>query len=185
MLKHRLYRTYTAGLKIAALILPMPRPTLFSGPGSMNELLESMTELGFKRALLVTDEGLVQVGIVDKVLEAAAQLDLQLDVFSQVKPDPTYDQVESGLEAYHRFHCEGILALGGGSAMDCAKVIAAKVTNKRPIKKLAGLLKVWRMPAPLFAIPTTAGTGSEVTIAAVVSDPSSHIKTPLMDPKLV
>ncbi|MCV5960340.1 iron-containing alcohol dehydrogenase, partial [Escherichia coli] len=62
----------------------------------MNELLESMTELGFKRVLLVTDEGLVQVGIVDKVLEAAAQLDLQLDVFSQVKPDPTYDQVESG-----------------------------------------------------------------------------------------
>lgn len=185
MLKHRLYRTYTAGLKIAALILPMPRPTLFSGPGSMNELLESMAELGFKRVLLVTDEGLVQVGIVDKVLEAAAQLDLQLDVFSQVKPDPTYDQVDSGLEAYHRFHCEGILALGGGSAMDCAKVIAAKVTNKRPIKKLAGLLKVWRMPAPLFAIPTTAGTGSEVTIAAVVSDPSSHIKTPLMDPKLV
>ncbi|HHF0483168.1 TPA: iron-containing alcohol dehydrogenase [Vibrio antiquarius] len=185
MLKHRLYRTYTAGLKIAALILPMPRPTLFSGPGSMNELLESMTELGFKRVLLVTDEGLVQVGIVDKVLKAAAQLDLQLDVFSKVQPDPTYDQVESGLEAYHRFHCEGILALGGGSAMDCAKVIAAKVTNKRSIKKLAGLLKVWRMPAPLFAIPTTAGTGSEVTIAAVVSDPSSHIKTPLMDPKLV
>ncbi|MFG6245333.1 iron-containing alcohol dehydrogenase [Vibrio diabolicus] len=185
MLKHRLYRTYTAGLKIAALILPMPRPTLFSGPGSMNELLESMTELGFKRVLLVTDEGLVQVGIVDKVLKAAAQLDLKLDVFSKVQPDPTYDQVESGLEAYHRFHCEGILALGGGSAMDCAKVIAAKVTNKRPIKKLAGLLKVWRMPAPLFAIPTTAGTGSEVTIAAVVSDPSSHIKTPLMDPKLV
>ncbi|HHF3120998.1 TPA: iron-containing alcohol dehydrogenase [Vibrio diabolicus] len=185
MLKHRLYRTYTAGLKIAALILTMPRPTLFSGPGSMNELLESMTELGFKRVLLVTDEGLVQVGIVDKVLKAAAQLDLQLDVFSKVQPDPTYDQVESGLEAYHRFHCEGILALGGGSAMDCAKVIAAKVTNKRPIKKLAGLLKVWRMPAPLFAIPTTAGTGSEVTIAAVVSDPSSHIKTPLMDPKLV
>ncbi|HHF3007470.1 TPA: iron-containing alcohol dehydrogenase [Vibrio diabolicus] len=185
MLKHRLYRTYTVGLKIAALILPMPRPTLFSGPGSMNELLESMTELGFKRVLLVTDEGLVQVGIVDKVLKAAAQLDLQLDVFSKVQPDPTYDQVESGLEAYHRFHCEGILALGGGSAMDCAKVIAAKVTNKRPIKKLAGLLKVWRMPAPLFAIPTTAGTGSEVTIAAVVSDPSSHIKTPLMDPKLV
>ncbi|MCG9620741.1 iron-containing alcohol dehydrogenase [Vibrio diabolicus] len=185
MLKHRLYRTYTAGLKIAALILPMPRPTLFSGPGSVNELLESMTELGFKRVLLVTDEGLVQVGIVDKVLKAAAQLDLQLDVFSKVQPDPTYDQVESGLEAYHRFHCEGILALGGGSAMDCAKVIAAKVTNKRSIKKLAGLLKVWRMPAPLFAIPTTTGTGSEVTIAAVVSDPSSHIKTPLMDPKLV
>ncbi|MDG2671019.1 iron-containing alcohol dehydrogenase, partial [Vibrio parahaemolyticus] len=80
---------------------------------------------------------------------------------------------------------EAILALGGGSAIDCAKVIAARVSNKRSIKKLSGLFKVWRTPAPLFVIPTTSGTGSEVTIAAVVSDPNTHLKTPLMDPKLV
>ncbi|PFG56072.1 alcohol dehydrogenase class IV [Vibrio sp. ES.051] len=185
MFKHALYRTYTNGLKLAAHVLPMPRPTLFSGPGSTNELLESMTELGFERILLVTDKGLMEIGMSDSVVEMAAKFGLKLEVFSQVESDPTYDQVESGLKAYQHFQCEGILALGGGSAIDCAKVIAAKVTNKRSVKKLAGLFKVWRTPAPLFAIPTTSGTGSEVTIAAVVSDPDTHLKTPLMDPKLV
>ncbi len=93
--------------------------------------------------------------------------------------------MEDGLRAYNASQSEAILALGGGSAIDCAKVIAARVSNKRSIKKLSGLFKVWRTPAPLFVIPTTSGTGSEVTIAAVVSDPDTHLKTPLMDPKLV
>ncbi len=106
-------------------------------------------------------------------------------LFSKVKPDPTYDQVETGLTMYFDSGCDAILALGGGSAMDCAKVIAARVTNRKSIKKLAGLFRVWRTPAPLFVIPTTSGTGSEVTIAAVVSEPDTHHKTPLMDPKLV
>ncbi|HIF5957651.1 TPA: iron-containing alcohol dehydrogenase [Vibrio parahaemolyticus] len=185
MLKHCLYRSYTKGLKIAAHVLPLPRPTLFSGSGAVSELLEAISDLGFRRLLLVTDEGLVRIGMVGKVLEQTQGLGLQVGVFSEVKPDPTYDQVEDGLRAYNASQSEAILALGGGSAIDCAKVIAARVSNKRSIKKLSGLFKVWRPPAPLFVIPTTSGTGSEVTIAAVVSDPNTHLKTPLMDPKLV
>ncbi|HAS6986532.1 iron-containing alcohol dehydrogenase [Vibrio parahaemolyticus] len=185
MLKHCLYRSYTKGLKIAAYVLPLPRPTLFSGSGAVSELLEAISDLGFRRLLLVTDEGLVRIGMVGKVLEQTQGLGLQVGVFSEVKPDPTYDQVEDGLRAYNASQSEAILALGGGSAIDCAKVIAARVSNKRSIKKLSGLFKVWRTPAPLFVIPTTSGTGSEVTIAAVVSDPNTHLKTPLMDPKLV
>lgn len=185
MLKHCLYRSYTKGLKIAAHVQPLPRPTLFSGSGAVSELLEAISDLGFRRLLLVTDEGLVRIGMVGKVLEQTQGLGLQVGVFSEVKPDPTYDQVEDGLRAYNASQSEAILALGGGSAIDCAKVIAARVSNKRSIKKLSGLFKVWRTPAPLFVIPTTSGTGSEVTIAAVVSDPNTHLKTPLMDPKLV
>ncbi|WP_031380955.1 iron-containing alcohol dehydrogenase [Vibrio parahaemolyticus] len=185
MLKHCLYRSYTKGLKIAAHVLPLPRPTLFSGSGAVSELLEAISDLGFRRLLLVTDEGLVRIGMVGKVLEQTQGLGLQVGVFSEVKPDPTYDQVEDGLRVYNASQSEAILALGGGSAIDCAKVIAARVSNKRSIKKLSGLFKVWRTPAPLFVIPTTSGTGSEVTIAAVVSDPDTHLKTPLMDPKLV
>ncbi|MBM4972305.1 iron-containing alcohol dehydrogenase [Vibrio parahaemolyticus] len=185
MLKHCLYRSCTKGLKIAAHVLPLPRPTLFSGSGAVSELLEAISDLGFRRLLLVTDEGLVRIGMVGKVLEQTQGLGLQVGVFSEVKPDPTYDQVEDGLRAYNASQSEAILALGGGSAIDCAKVIAARVSNKRSIKKLSGLFKVWRTPAPLFVIPTTSGTGSEVTIAAVVSDPDTHLKTPLMDPKLV
>ncbi|MGR5238611.1 iron-containing alcohol dehydrogenase [Vibrio alfacsensis] len=185
MLKRLLYRGYTNGLKIAAYMLPFPKPTLFSGPGSINDLCEAIAGLGFKRLLLVTDEGLVRIGIAEQVKENAQAFGLDVCVFSEVKPDPTYDQVENGLAAYLDWECDAILALGGGSAMDCGKVIAAKVTNKRAIKKLAGLFRVWRTPAPLFVIPTTSGTGSEVTIVAVVSDPDTHLKTPLIDPKLV
>ncbi|GLR03984.1 alcohol dehydrogenase [Vibrio hyugaensis] len=185
MLKHFLYRGYTNGLKVAAHVLPLPKPTLFSGSGSVNELCEAVSDLGFQRLLLVTDEGLVRIGMAEQVAERASSNGLEVVVFSEVKPDPTYDHVERGLDVYLESGCDAILALGGGSAMDCAKVIAAKVTNKRPIKKLAGLFRVWRTPAPLFVIPTTSGTGSEVTIAAVVSDPVTHLKTPLMDPKLV
>lgn len=185
MLKHLLYRSYTNGLKVAASVVPFPKPTLFSGSGSMNELCQAIADLGFKRVLLVTDVGLVHLGVADQVKESAQTFGLNVFMFSEVKPDPTYDQVESGLAVYLDAQCDAILAVGGGSAMDCAKVIAARVTNERPIKKLAGLFRVWRTPAPLFVIPTTSGTGSEVTIAAVVSDPVTHLKTPLIDPKLV
>jgi alcohol dehydrogenase class IV len=185
MLRHLLYRGYTNGLKAAAYVLPFPKPTLFSGSGSLNELTEAIADLGFKKLLLVTDDGLVKIGMAEQVAESAKASGLEVMLFSEVKPDPTYEQVESGLAAYLESGCDAILALGGGSAMDCAKVIAARVTNKKSIKKLAGLFRVWKTPAPLFVIPTTSGTGSEVTIAAVVSEPDTHLKTPLMDPKLV
>lgn len=185
MLKHLLYRGYTSGLKAAAYVLPLPKPTLFSGAGSLHELTEAIADLGFKKLLLVTDGGLVKIGMAEQVIESAKARGLDVVLFSKVKPDPTYDQVETGLTMYFDSGCDAILALGGGSAMDCAKVIAARVTNRKSIKKLAGLFRVWRTPAPLFVIPTTSGTGSEVTIAAVVSEPDTHHKTPLMDPKLV
>ncbi|MEF1250155.1 iron-containing alcohol dehydrogenase [Vibrio owensii] len=185
MLKHLLYRGYTNGLKVAAYVLPLPKPTLFSGPGSIHELTEAIADLGFKKLLLVTDEGLVKIGMAEQVAESARTRGLEVALYAEVKPDPTYDQVERGLNVYLESGCDAILALGGGSAMDCAKVIAARVTNKKSIKRLAGLFRVWRTPAPLFVIPTTSGTGSEVTVAAVVSEPDTHHKTPLMDPKLV
>lgn len=185
MLKHLLYRGYTNGLRVAAYVLPLPKPTLFSGPGSIHELTEAIADLGFKKLLLVTDEGLVKIGMAEQVTESARTRGLDVALYAEVKPDPTYDQVERGLNVYLESGCDAILALGGGSAMDCAKVIAARVTNKKSIKRLAGLFRVWRTPAPLFVIPTTSGTGSEVTVAAVVSEPDTHHKTPLMDPKLV
>ncbi len=87
MLKHCLYRSYTKGLKIAAHVLPLPRPTLFSGSGAVSELLEAISDLGFRRLLLVTDEGLVRIGMVGKVLEQTQGLGLQVGVFSEVRPN--------------------------------------------------------------------------------------------------
>jgi len=102
-----------------------------------------------------------------------------------VAPDPTIAQVEAGLAALDAEQADAVLAFGGGSSMDAAKVIAAAATNGRDVRRLEGPLKVKQPTLPLYAVPTTAGTGSEVTIAAVVSDPVTHAKKFFIDPKLL
>lgn len=185
MLARVTHKTYMKALKVAARVIPIPRPTLFTGANSSDALCDAIGLMGLGKLLIVTDKPLVEVGIVDKVERSLIQAGVAFVRYDGVMPDPTYTQAEEGLQRYLEEKCEGVLAIGGGSPIDCAKVIAARVTNRKPIKRLAGLLKVWQTPAPLFAIPTTAGTGSEVTVAAVISEPKYHQKTPLMDPKLV
>ncbi|WP_295902550.1 iron-containing alcohol dehydrogenase [uncultured Vibrio sp.] len=172
-------------LKIAAKILPITKPTLFLGKDALKQLCDSVSIMGVNNVLIVTDEGIVKLGFVKRLVFEFERVGVHCEVYSGVEPDPTYKHVEAGLALYQTKKCNGVVAIGGGSSIDCAKVIAACVTNNKPIKKLVGLLRVWRVPAPLFVLPTTAGTGSEVTVAAVVSDPETHQKTPLMDPKLV
>ncbi len=184
-LKVKGYKAYMGALKVAAKVIPMPKPTLFTGEDSSLELCESIAQMGTKKLLIVTDQMLVKLGLLKKIENTLSNNGVEFVIYDGVLPDPTYDQVESGLKIYKNSGCDAILAVGGGSPIDCAKVIAARVTNRRAIAKLAGMFKVWTAPAPLFAIPTTAGTGSEVTIAAVVSEPETHHKTPLVDPKLV
>jgi alcohol dehydrogenase len=179
------YQGLMRAMKFAAKILPMPKPILFTGVDSSLELCDAIGQMGTKKILIVTDAVLIKLGILDKIQKKLTEINIEYVTYDGVLPDPTYDQIENGLTVYKQNKCEAILAVGGGSPIDAAKVIAARVTNKRAIKKLAGMFKVWTAPAPLFAIPTTAGTGSEVTIAAVVSDPITHKKTPLIDPKLV
>lgn len=185
MLAKATHKLYMKALKVAARVIPIPRPTLFTGAGSAGELCDAIGLMGIGKLLIVTDKPLVDVGIVANIEATLAKHGLEFVRYDGVMPDPTYTQAEEGLARYREHQCAGILAIGGGSPIDCAKVIAARVTNRKPIKRLAGLLRVWRTPAPLFAIPTTAGTGSEVTVAAVISEPMHHQKTPLMDPKLV
>jgi len=179
------YKGYMNVLKTAAKIIPMPKPTLFTGSGSSLQLCEAIAQMGSRKVLIVTDTVLLKLGILDSIQQTLTDNNVEFVIYDGVLPDPTYSQVESGLALYKSGDCDAILAVGGGSPIDAAKVIAARVNNHREIKKLTGLFKVWKSPAPLFVIPTTAGTGSEVTIAAVVSDPVTHKKTPLIDPKLV
>lgn len=179
------YKGLMGAFKIAAKYVPMPKPTLFTGENSSLELCESIAQMGTQNLLIVTDKMLVKLGLLKKIEDTLKKNGVKFAIYDGVLPDPTYDQVEEGLKIYRQNGCDAVLAVGGGSPIDCAKVIAARVTNNRPVKKLAGMFKVWTPPAPLFAIPTTAGTGSEVTVAAVVSDPVTHHKTPLVDPKLV
>jgi alcohol dehydrogenase class IV len=184
-LKVPYYKSMAKVMKVAAAIVPMPKPTLFTGKDSSLELCLAISQLGYKKLLIVTDEVLVKIGLLDNITARLGELKVDYVIYDGILPDPTYDQVYTGVDILRNNHCDAILAVGGGSPIDASKAIAAQATNNKPLEKLAGLFKLRKAPVPFFAIPTTAGTGSEVTVAAVVSDPITHQKTPIIDPKLV
>ena len=171
--------------KVVGKLVPDRIPLTLLGAGSSDELCVSIAQLGFAKVLIVTDTMLVKLGIVAKITAALDKNSVRWCIYDGVEPDPTYEHVEAGLAMLRREGCDAVLAVGGGSPMDAAKVISAAATNHKPIRKLAGLFKVRKTPLPLFAIPTTAGTGSEVTLAAVVSDPVTHTKQFVVDPKVL
>jgi alcohol dehydrogenase len=170
---------------VASKIIPDRVPMTLLGPGSSRDLCSAIAQAGVKKILVVTDAMLVKLGLVGEITAHLDANGLAWCVYDGVEPDPTSDHVQAGLAMLRRESCDAVLAVGGGSPMDAAKVIAAAATNDKPLRKLEGLLKVRRPPLPLYAIPTTAGTGSEVTIAAVVSDPVTHAKKFFVDPKLL
>lgn len=180
-LKVAFLRVYMFFLKIGTMILPFKWPAVHSGPGSSLQLCETIAADGVKSLMIVTDAMLVEIGLLKDIEAKLKELGISYTIYDGVKPDPTIEQIETGLKILEENNCEAILAVGGGSSIDAAKVIAARKTNKKPIQKMAGLFRVFRKIHPLYAIPTTAGTGSEVTIAAVVSDPENQRKFPIMD----
>jgi alcohol dehydrogenase class IV len=171
--------------RVASKLLPDRVPVTFVGAEATGELCEAIARTRSGRLGIVTDEGLVAAGIVERVTAALDAASQPWETFAEVLPDPTFGQVEAGRAKLGAAGCDAILAVGGGSVMDAAKMIAAGATNPGPVQKLEGQLKVRKPPLPLYAIPTTAGTGSEVTLVAVLSDPDSHAKKFFIDPKLL
>lgn len=180
-----LYKFVMVMLKLVTVFIPAPKPTIYSGAGASLKLCESLKYMGVNKLLIVTDEMLVKLGLLDALQKRLKELDIQFVVFDKVVPDPGYQIVEAGVDLGVSHQCDAVLGFGGGSSLDAAKIVAARLTNPVAIKKLVGVLKVKIAPVPIFTIPTTAGTGSETTIAAVVSDPDTNQKTPVIDPKLV
>ena len=166
-------------------IVAIPRPTLFVGPGSAQRLCATLGQFGHRRVLIVTDAVLVRLGLVEPLRQALAGQGIDVAVHDAITPDPTYPVLQAGYEAARAHRSDGILAVGGGSVIDAAKVIDAMVVTGKSPERLVGMLKVSKPMLPLYAIPTTAGTGSEVTVAAVVTDPVRHVKSAVIDPKLV
>ena len=171
--------------KLLAKLLPDRVPVTFVGGEATRELCEAIAGLGFDRVLVVTDAGLVEVGLAARVTDALTTCGVKWSLYDGVQPDPTFAQVDAGLERLRADGCDAVLALGGGSPMDAAKVIAASGGTGLAPAALEGRFKVRRPPLPLFAVPTTAGTGSEVTFAAVVSDTDTHTKKFFVDPNLL
>lgn len=173
------------GLRALSTFFPPQKPLVFSGAGSVKKLTDLMIRSGQKRPLLVTDSFLLQNGMLDDLQAHLQAAGCRITIFDGIVPNPTFDVVQAGLEACKDNDCDAVFVVGGGSAIDSAKVIAAAATSRRSIARLRGVLKVDQPLLPFYVVPTTSGTGSEVTTAAVISDSETHKKQFFVDPKYI
>lgn len=169
---------------VVAALLPIRVPEVESGQGKLSEMGRIAAKLDMKHPLIVTDEIIVKLGLLESTLQSLSQAGLSFSVFDKVLPDPTCDMAEAGVQIYRANGCDGIIAVGGGSPMDCAKIIGAVIARPQPVEKFAGGFTVRAKLPPFIAVPTTAGTGSETTIAAVLSFPKLQKKLSVLDPSL-
>lgn len=179
-------RTFQAGLKVGNYFLGYRMPEYIEGPGSISRLPEFMKAKGASKTLVVTDSNLMKLGLPDKLLESLEKAGFTYAVFSAVAVNPTSDDVEAGYQVYLENGCQCIVAFGGGAPMDCAKAIAARVVHPRKsVAQLQGILRVHKRIPLFFAIPTTSGTGSETTVAAVITDSATRHKAAINDPAII
>lgn len=181
--KHVFCRVFQKTFRLVLPVLPYREP----------EIVDSCEDLGvifqkehIKSVLVVTDKGIVDNGLVVPLLAVLQKQGVSYAVYDRTKPNPTVANVEEALTLYRQNDCDSLIAIGGGSAMDCAKALGARVAYpKKPLNKLKGILRVLRRIPTLIAIPTTAGTGSETTLAAVITDSEKHHKYALMSFPLI
>lgn len=178
---------YKAKRALTATVItkPQPRALVFTGPDSALDLCRTIAQFGVRKLLIVTDKPLRDLGVLDSTVAALAGHGVQSHIFDGVLPDPTQQVVDSGITELQQTDCDAVLAFGGGSSIDSAKVIALGAANGCMAEACLGL-KQCKLPAlPFFAIPTTAGTGSEATMIAVISDNETHEKSGVIDPKII
>ena len=164
-------------------MLPYREPTTLDSVLDIKSVLKSNN---INRVLIVTDKGIRGLGLTEKLEADLKNEEIFFSVYDNTVPNPTIDCIEEAVQQYIAEECEGIIAFGGGSVMDCAKVVGARIVKpNQPVEKMKGLLKVNKKLPLLIAIPTTAGTGSETTIAAVITDSKTHHKYPINDFNLI
>ena len=183
--KKAFFRAYQSAFKIAMFAFDWSEPETLEGPGAIRKLPEFIKSKGVNKVLIVTDKGLMSIHLLDSLFEEMTKAGVEYVVYDGTEPNPSIENIEDARQLYVDNNCEGLIAFGGGSPMDCAKAAGARVANPRsPVRKMRGVLKLVHKLPPLFAVPTTAGTGSEVTLAAVVSDRKTHEKNAINDPRL-
>lgn len=162
--------------------LVQPRHTLI-GENSILEIPRFLRSIqGDSMALVVTDQGLVRLGTVKKITDILDRAGIRWCLFDEVEPDPTVEMVEAAFARYRAEGCACIIAVGGGSPIDVAKAVSILVTNGGRVADYSGVRKSARPGAPIVAVNTTAGTGSEVTCAYVITDTSRDVKMLMVDP---
>jgi len=164
---------------------PQPKPITFVGPGSAAQLSRAIAQFGIHKLLIVTDKPLRELGVLQSTLAALEASNVSTQVYDGVLPDPTTAVVNDGIAMLKEHQCTGVLAFGGGSSIDCAKVIALAGANHCAAQDCVGANKCTVPALPFFAIPTTAGTGSEGTCIAVISDNTTHEKNGVIDTSMI
>ncbi len=173
-------------MKIGNCFMPYRMPEYIEGADSVLCLPQWVKEKGINNVLIVTDNGIMKIGLLEPFLSEMEKNGVKYTLFSDIEPNPTSDNVEEGYKIFKSSECKGIVAFGGGAPMDCAKAIGARVARpNKNVAQLQGLLKVLKSIPPFFAVPTTSGTGSETTVAAVITDSATHHKASINDTALI
>lgn len=179
-------RAYQGIMKSAAHLLNWQPPTVINCAGCIDRLAPKLTEDNIKKVLIVTDEGIAKAGLLDKMLDSLNEENIIYFIYKGTVANPTTENIQEALHVFKEQNCDGIIGFGGGSAIDCAKGTGiAAAANTADFSRFKGVLKVRKTLPYLAAVPTTAGTGSEATIAAVITDSATKEKYAIIDTKLM
>ena len=159
--------------------------TSYHGAGAIKEIATEAAGRGFKKAFVCSDPDLIKFGVTKKVLDVLEGANLPYEVYSNIKPNPTIENVQTGVAAFKASGADYIVAIGGGSSMDTAKAIGIIIANPdfADVVSLEGVAPTKNKSVPIFAVPTTAGTAAEVTINYVITDAEKNRKMVCVDPK--
>lgn len=176
-------RIYQNILHLALPFLPYRKPEILPSIFSLSQLFRSKQ---IDTVLLITDQSIRSFGLCTPLEKDLEDNGIRCVVYDKTVPNPTSDNVEEALALYHQHHCQALIGFGGGSSIDCAKATGARIARPhKSLAKMEGILKVLKKIPPLVAIPTTAGTGSETTLAAVIVDSRTRHKYPINDFPLI
>lgn len=182
-LKKLYCRTFQTAFKIALPFLPYRKPKIV---GSVKALADFIKKKKCDHVLIITDAGIMKLGLTKRLENALSENDIAYTIYGKTVANPTTDNVAEALELYQTNGCNALIGFGGGSSMDCAKAVGARIAKpKQSLAKMKGILKVHKKLPLLIAIPTTAGTGSETTLAAVITDAETRHKYAINDFPLI
>lgn len=159
--------------------------TSYHGAGAIKEIATEVKGRGFKKAFVCSDPDLIKFGVTKKVTDVLDNADIDYEIYSEIKPNPTIENVQTGVAAFKASGADCIIAIGGGSSMDTAKAIGIIIKNPdfADVRSLEGVAPTTNKCVPIIAVPTTAGTAAEVTINYVITDTEKNRKMVCVDPK--
>ncbi len=176
-------RAFQMMMFVGAYFLPWREPDILN---SASELTQMLMQKGIDSVLIVSDKTIVSLGLMDRLCQTLIKHDIHYSLYDGTVQNPTIDNVEDALDIYHANGCKAVIGFGGGSSIDCGKAVAARVAKPhKPVSMMKGLFKILKRTPTTVAVPTTAGSGSEATVASVIREPVSGKKYAINDMSLI